>query len=131
MNINDMKESKFVTRHDVGNGKNVIIKSVVVENVAPPNADPEEKWVCYFNNARKGLVLNQTNANLIAHIIGSEETSDWTGHSIQLYDDPSVSYAGKIVGGVRVRPAQGNVAPIQPPVQQPVPNNDFDDDVPF
>lgn len=129
MKINEMKESKYIRKEDVGvNGKNLTIKSLVQENVAGENQPPEMKWILYFNEARKGLALNQTNISLIAHVTGSEETDDWVGKQVQLFEDPTVGYGGKIIGGVRVRHVS-QAAPQQTP--PPVPNNDFDDDVPF
>ena len=129
MKIGEMKESNYIKKEDVGvNGKNLTIHELKHENVAGENHPPEHKWVIYFNEAKKGLVLNQTNIALIAHVVGSEETNDWTGHQIQLFEDPTVGYAGKITGGIRVRHASA-AALVTP--QTVAPNNDFDDDVPF
>ncbi len=66
------------------------------------------------------MVLNNTNAQIIAMILKSEETDDWIGKQIVLYDDPNVSFGGKLVGGIRVRaprvkaPLKGIPAPIAP-----------------
>ncbi len=49
------------------------------------------------------MVLNITNGDLIAIVTGSTETDDWMGKKITLYNDPSISYAGKITGGIRVQ----------------------------
>ena len=129
MKIGEMKESKHIRKEDVGiEGKNLTIKgSPVHENVAGEGKPPEMKWVLYFNEAQKGLALNQTNISLIAHVVGSEETDDGAGKQVQLYNDPSVNYAGYVTGGVRIRHV--STAPAADP--RPVPNNDFDDDIPF
>lgn len=131
MKINEMKESKYISKEDVGvNGKNLTIRNsdhLLQENVAPDNKPPEMKWILYFNEARKGLALNQTNISLVAHITGSEETDDWRGKPVQLFEDPTISYGGKVIGGVRVR----HVSNAPQPASPPMPNNDFDDDVPF
>jgi hypothetical protein len=50
--------------------------------------------------------LNWTNAQVIANISGSEDMDEWHGHRIEIYDDPTVMYAGKLVGGIRIRPAR-------------------------
>jgi hypothetical protein len=63
-------------------------------------------------------------------VFNSEDTDDWTGKKIVLYNDPNVSYAGKIIGGIRVRaPKVKAAAPVKPMVAAEV----FDDvsDVPF
>jgi len=129
MKIGEMKESNYIKKEDVGvNGKNLTVRELKHENVAGDNHPPEHKWVLYFNEAKKGLVLNQTNIALIAHVVGSEETNDWTGKQIQLFEDPTVGYAGKITGGIRVRHPSNSTAPVTEPV---APNNDFDDEIPF
>ena len=131
MKIGEMKESKYISKSDVGvNGKNLTIKNLVQENIAGEGQQPDMKWILYFNEARKGLVLNQTNIALIAHVTGENDTDDWVNKQIQLFEDPTVSYAGKVMGGVRVRHPSHNAQP-QPVQSNAVPNNQFDDDVPF
>ena len=98
-----MKETKFLKREDVGAGVLVTIRGLTQENVAKEGAAPEHKWCLHFDELEKPLVLNSTNGQLIAQIAKSEETDDWTGTKVVLYDDPSVSFQGKLVGGIRVR----------------------------
>ena len=83
------------------------------------------------------MVLNSTNAQLIAKIAKSEETDHWTGVKVVLYNDPSVSFAGKITGGIRVRAPRGKAAQQQnapaptKPVPIAAPAEDAGEDVPF
>lgn len=131
MKIGQMKESKYVKKEDVGTGKTVTIDRIEQENVAGENQPEEMKYVMYFKEAQKGLVLNWTNLQLAASVCGSEETDDWPGKKIELYEDPNISFGGKLVGGVRIRAPQQ--AQQQPAAQQydeanPPP---FDDDIPF
>jgi hypothetical protein len=68
------------------------------------------KVILYFAESEKGMVLNSTNAQMIAKLTGVENNIDtgWVGFQIVLYDDPNVSFSGKITGGIRVRaPKQG------------------------
>ena len=80
------------------------------------------------------MVLNSTNGQAVAAITGSEETDDWIGRKVVLYDDPNVSFGGKLVGGIRIRAPRGQAAkaiaaaPKPAPVAQPEAS---DDDVPF
>lgn len=142
MNISQLKESRFLKKEDCGQGILVTIKSVSQENVAKEGADPELKWCVHFGETEKPLVLNPTNAQLIAQVAKSEETDHWTDVKIVLYLDPAVSYGGKIIGGIRVRAPRGKAAQPQTaprPVTQPkatpapVPTEDqqAEDDVPF
>lgn len=101
--ISEMKSSKFLKKEDVGEGTVCTIEGVSQENVAKEGADPEMKWCLHFTNLDKPLVLNTTNMQLIAKFLKSEDTDDWEGKKIILYDDPSVSFGGKLTGGIRVR----------------------------
>jgi hypothetical protein len=127
MNISQLKESKFLKKEDCGTGILVTIQSVSQENIAKEGAEPEHKWVLHFRETEKPMVLNSTNGQLIAKIIGSDETDDWTGHKIVAYEDPNISFAGKIVGGIRVRAPKNQVKPAPAkPLAEP-----GEDDVPF
>jgi hypothetical protein len=121
MNINQIKQSNFLKKEDVGGGVLVTIKGdVFQENVAMEGAPPELKYCLHFDGLEKPMVLNSINAQLIAQITGSEETSTWNGHKVVLYTDPSVSFGGKLVGGIRVRAPRGIAAakPAPAPVNQ-------------
>src|SRR5688572_13834319 len=103
MHISGLKKSNFLTRADVGRGMLVTIKELFQENVAKDGAPEELRYCLSFAEAEKPMVLNATNGQIIAGICKSEETDNWTGHKIVLYDDPNVSFGGKLVGGIRVR----------------------------
>ncbi len=103
MNINDLKESKYLKRNDVGDGTIVTITGWETKNVAKENEPEEIKCILHFEEFDKGLVLNSTNAQIIAGILKSEETDDWKGGKVVLYDDPNISFGGKLTGGIRAR----------------------------
>lgn len=63
------------------------------------------KLILYFDGLDKGLVCNVTNINVLIDVLGSDETDDWIGRQIELYVDHGVMFAGKRVGGIRVRAA--------------------------
>lgn len=121
--INELKESKFLRKEECGQGILVTIKEVCQENVAKEGAEPENKWCVHFAEVEKPLVLNSTNAQLIAQIAKSEETDHWTGVKVVLYNEPSIQYQGKIIGGIRVRAPRGNAAAQQnaPAPSKPAP----------
>ena len=56
--------------------------------------------------------------------------NDWVGHKIVLYHDPTVSFGGKLVGGIRVRmPRNAKAAPAKAaPKPAPEEPKDFDPD---
>jgi hypothetical protein len=111
MNIKQMKSSNFLKKEDVGAGALVTVRGVTQENVAMPGAEEELKWCLVVAEFEKPMVLNATNSQLIAAALGSEETDDWAGKKIVLYNDPNVSYAGKLIGGIRVRAPRNQPAP--------------------
>jgi len=85
------------------------IKEVRVETLGRAEA-AKEKPVVYFNELDKGLALNRVNADALKEVCGSSEIEEWVGKRVTLYVDPNVQYAGRRVGGIRVRvPSQGVV----------------------
>lgn len=134
MNVNELKSRKFLKRQDVGPGVLVTIKSVVQENVAKEGAPEELRWCMHFeesiNGDSKPCVLNSTNGQIIAGITKSEESDSWIGAKIVLYDDPNVSFGGKLVGGIRVRAPRLKTKPpvtAQKPATAPAPTDPTDD----
>ena len=117
----EMRESKFMKKEDVGDGALFTVASCEQHNVAASGAPPEHKWCLSFEEADKPLVLNSTNIQVCERIFGSDDTDDWTGKKIVLYTDPNVSYAGKVVGGIRVRAPKNGAKP------KPVPVADLED----
>jgi hypothetical protein len=101
------------------------------------------KWCIAFPELEKPMVLNSTNGQIIAQITKSEDTDHWTGQKIVLYDDPTVSFGGKLTGGIRVRaprnqpaPAHGILGKPQHPPAAPAPApaptvNEAEDNAPF
>lgn len=138
--ISEMKKSSFVTKADLGaNGSLFTITNCAQVNVAKEGAEPEMKWALYFAEIEKPFILNSTNAQLIAAFLGSTRTENWHGKRIVLYWDPSVSFAGKLTGGVRARAprspaaAAPQAAPASAPAPAPAPAaaENLDEDVPF
>jgi hypothetical protein len=124
--ISEMKESKFLKQGDVGAGALMTITGCEKHNVAMAGADPEMKWCLEFSETDKPLVLNVTNMQLCARALGSDDTDEWTGKRIVLYTDPNVSYAGKVVGGIRIRAPKPGAKLPEPVVAPP-----DDSDIPF
>jgi hypothetical protein len=129
----EMRESKFLKQGDVGNGTLLTVRSCEPHNVAKEGAEPENKWCLSFEESDKPLVLNSINIQLCERIFASDDTDDWVGKRIVLYTDPTISFQGKVTGGIRVRaPKQQNQAPAK--AKQTLPPADPDmtaDEVPF
>lgn len=130
MNINDMKKSRFFSKQDLPappNGTDFTILGITEENVALETAAPENKFCLVFAENPKPFVLNQTNAAMISAILGSDETDTWKDSVVQVYFDPTIAMGGKIVGGMRIRPA----TTATPKTADAAIDNAFDDDVPL
>jgi hypothetical protein len=130
----EMRESKFLKQSDIGAGALMTVTGCERHNVAKEGAEPEHKWCLAFEESEKPLVLNSINIQLLEKIFGSDDTDDWIGKRVVLYVDPTVSYAGKVVGGIRVRaPKQANQTAAKKPVAPPPPATEelADDDIPF
>ena len=110
--ISEMMDSKFLRKEDVGHGALMTVAGCDQYNVAKQGAEPENKWCLTFEESDKPLVLNSTNIQLCQRVFGSDDTDEWTGKKIVLYTDPNVPYAGKIVGGIRVRAYKVKAAPV-------------------
>ena len=125
-----MKESKYLKKEDAGTGKLVTIISLEQQNVAMEDQAPDMKWIIHFKEFTKGMVLNWTNIQLLSKAVGSEETEDWIGRQVVVYEDPNVGYGGKIVGGIRIREVRKvkvTPKPTAPPTTIPVDYPESDD----
>lgn len=111
--VNDLKQSKFLTKADVIPPILVTIRGYELLNMALQGEQPEMKWCLKFDEHEKPMSLNSTNGQIIAKITGSEDFDGWIGKRIVLFDDPSISFGGKLTGGIRVRaPRIPNPAPV-------------------
>lgn len=126
--------SDYLKKEDVGEkGYDLTIDRFTRETVGT-GKDAEELAVMYFRGAKKGMILKKTNADMLAHIFGTDDPDDVIGKTINVYDDPSVVFGGKRVGGLRIRAAMGGqrqTEPEPPPPPPPPSQEGFDDDIPF
>jgi len=122
MNISELKESKYLAKHDCEPPITVTVRGLSRENLAMEGKEPDFKYILHFAEEIKPMVLNQTNGKLIAYVLKSDETDNWKGKMITLWNDPTVSFGSEMTGGIRVKvepstaaPAlQGEAAPTQP-----------------
>lgn len=100
--VGEMIESKFMKKEDVGTGKLLTLRSVKQENVAMKDQAPELRWCAMFDSFDKPMVLNSTNLSLFERALGSDNTDDWVGKPVVLFNDENVSFGGVVTGGIRV-----------------------------
>lgn len=125
-NINDLKSSRFTTQKDIEKPILATITGYDEFNVAKEGAEADMRWALILKELEKPWILNSTNGQIIAAIVGSGEFKDWLGRKIVLYIDHNVSFGGKLVGGIRCR-APKQSANIE---NEPEPEIE-DDNIPF
>jgi len=98
MDIFTQFPSNYLKAADLnGSTRRVVIESLAVEELG----QGEKKPVVKFVGMPTGLVLNKTNARMIAATFGAETTL-WPGKELELYSE-KVSFQGRIVDSIRVR----------------------------
>jgi len=128
MKASQMIESKYLKQADIEGELIVTIQAMKQANIAPEDKPEELKWLLKFKELPKPLVLNSTNIHTLEKLCG-DETDLWPGQEVVVYVDPNVSYAGELVGGIRLRSA----APVAAP-KRAVPKghiSNMPDDIPF
>src|SRR5215471_9964356 len=113
MKTHEMIESKYLRKEDAGKGLRVTIRDLQKETI---NSDDGEKqrWVLYFDESPKGMVLGTTTIQQCELACGSDDTDEWIGKQIVIYDDPGVAFRGKLTGGIRIGPVPRRAPQPQP-----------------
>ena len=104
MNYKSAFPSKYLKAADLHEGSDpitVTIDHISHEDVGFGN-DKDLKLVAYFRKAKKGLVLNVTNANKIAALSNNGDTDEWEGLAVELYVTET-QFAGNYVDCIRIR----------------------------
>jgi predicted phosphoribosyltransferase len=135
-----MKKGKYLKTedlNDIGGEATVTVVGVKEMNVALENQPEQMKWVMKVQELDQLVILNNTNLQLMEKATGSDDSSQWRGKQIVIYVDESVSFGGKLVGGIRVRRVPAAVAEATPAVAPKQTAkagdkfDDFEDDIPF
>ena len=121
--VSEMIQSKFLRKEDLDDDLLVTVKKITLEDM--PGDDNEQRWICYFRELPKGLVLNVTTIRALEGAFGGD-TDQWVGGKVTLYVDGGVMFKGKVVGGVRLRPYKAKAALAAKPAPE-----DFNDEVPM
>lgn len=113
-NVGDYKDVSLLFPSNYLRGAEIKGKlvTVTIDRLEPrhelkdSNGKSSFKPVLYFKNATKGLVLNKTNAMVIASLHGSA-IEDWYGKDISLTTEHGIWF-GKAADAVRVSPHKPN-----------------------
>lgn len=112
--LKDMFPSKYLKASDFDETGSVLTIERIKEESIGAGKDADEKWVLYFEENDKGLVLNKTNTNIIAGMYG-DDTDDWIGKLVTLYATET-SFQGEQVECIRIKKK-----PPKPSARKPAP----------
>ena len=120
--VSDMIVSKFLRKEDFDEDMVATIKGVKLEDVGNQG---EQRWVLYFRELQKGMVLNVTTIRVLEGAYG-DDSDGWIGKRVMIYVDPNVSFQGRVIGGLRLRVSKKAAA-------APSAHAEFEDDtsIPF
>jgi hypothetical protein len=96
-------DGQFLKKEDVNPPQVWTITDVREQTVTAPGKEPKDKLVLLFDGTKKSLVLNMSNGDALCDMTGHEDPEEWIGTRVELFVDDGVLYAGKKVGGVRLR----------------------------
>ena len=108
MKLGTMFPRKYATGEDLhGNAVTVTVKKLAVEQMSPrAGQPPQDRFVLYFVETVKGVILSRTLADQIASIIQADDTDMWVGQKVTLFPQP-LTVAGTPRIAIRARkPAQ-------------------------
>lgn len=118
--------SKYLTKDDVGeDGLILTVRGFRMETLKSDDGE-EDKMVLHFTEEVKPMVLNRTNAQLLGIATGARVVGEAKGKQIVVYNDPTVSFGGKVTGGLRIKKIAGAPKPAAPKATEAL-----DDDIPF
>jgi hypothetical protein len=121
----------FLKTEDLqGKAIRVVIDEVGLQDIKG-DSGTERKLVVKFAGKDKGLILNQTNCELLEQITGTDDYEQWGGHTVILYPT-TTKFGNKTVPCLRIRQnAAAKPAPPPPPVEDELLDELPDSSVPF
>ena len=114
MNLNEMFPSNYLTKEDLPSPRVLVMSNVTRKEVWRKNGK-QMAVVLHFNGNVKPMVLNKTNALVIARFYGND-TGLWANKPISVYHDANVMLGREKVGGLRVRAAAEVPAKVTSPM---------------
>jgi len=130
--VNEMIQSKWLKKEDIEDDTICTILGVRQDNLGKEGEAADMRWVLGMRRSDgvnlKPMVLNVTSIRVLEAAYGSD-SDDWKGKQVTVYVDPNVSFQGRVVGGLRLRPVKAQKA-----ASKPTPAQDFEDsldEIPF
>ena len=99
----DLGGGSFMTTDDVrGGAKAATIRAFTREKVGDED-DAPLKTICHFEGDLKPMVCGKIVLGQIRAVTQADTPQDAIGKTVELYLDPTVTYMGKVTGGIRIR----------------------------
>lgn len=106
MKTSAMIQSKYLKKEDFATPEVLTIRGIQIEEV---DKSGETKWILYFAEKPKGLVMNVTKIRQLEAGFG-DETDNWMGKKVKVSHDPTVMMGPQVVGGIKLTLPGGAVA---------------------
>lgn len=126
MKTSQMVQSKFLKKEDFPQPEVLTIRSVAIEEVGKSDT----RWVMYFNEKTKAVVLNITKIRQLEAGFG-DDTDYWIGKKVKVSNDPTVMMGQQVVGGIKFTLGKTAAPPPPPKPVAATTADDFDDEIPF
>jgi hypothetical protein len=119
--------SKYLSAADVGTRKiRTKVLKVRKEEVNDRETGKKKmKLLVFFESLDKALVLNATNKDTLVESLGKPPVN-WIGATVGIKNDPSVTFAGKRTGGLRLQVLLPPATAAKPAPMKPVPAAEVD-----
>ena len=121
--LSDALQSRYLKQSDFPRPEVLTITHAVLENVAPMGQKEDKKYVLFFREKEKGLVLNATNNVWLTKQFG-DDIDNLTDHKVIAYVNPDIEYGRQRVGGIRLREVP---KPVGNSRFKDLPDNDLDE----
>ena len=100
MKISELYPRRFARGSDLKGPATVTIKEITREELHP-NGKPVKKYVIWFEETPRGVILTRPLALQLAEVLG-DDTSNWKDQKITLYPEP-MNVAGRPCVAIRAR----------------------------
>ena len=113
--MNDAFPSDYLKADDAVDADLLLTITDVRKKTIGQGRQADEKFVAYFRETEKGLVLNKTNWTSISKLNGSDDCDDWEGQRIALFATEVTGPDGLCMGlRVRTKAPKANGKPGKP-----------------
>src|SRR5262249_50851286 len=102
IDYDDLYGSRFLAATDVKNPVTATIERIDQEQFTRPGEPTRTKAIIYVKGGKKGIVINKTNASMLAAAFGKNFAA-WPNRKITIRSEPT-RFGGKLTTGLRLYP---------------------------